>query len=354
VAFWSRKLIPAETRYETHDQELLAIVAAFKQWRHYLEGSAYPVEVLTDHNNLVAFQSIKSLNGRQARWAIALSGYDFVIVYHPGKKNPADAPSRRPDYAPSIKEINEQASMLLPTLQKKLARAKPSLEGEQASEWIKATVQDLRRRKAFVAEAREEERPSQMAARHFDGYVEPQPPEHDEEALSHSDSGDSDDESDEEVQHDEDAINTASRQYLPRAVVRIHAATLDNVRGEEDLQAKPLRDLIGRLQKDDPFVASKHAASGGRASRKKTKEVGRGQWHFRNDGLLYHLHRLYVPDNKALRDELFACFHEDPLAGHFGEKRTLELIQRHYHWPHIEDYISRRVGTCARCQFANA
>jgi hypothetical protein len=32
VAFWSRKLIPAETRYETHDQELLAIVAAFKQW----------------------------------------------------------------------------------------------------------------------------------------------------------------------------------------------------------------------------------------------------------------------------------------------------------------------------------
>lgn len=37
VAFWSRKLIPAETGYETHDQELLAIVAAFKQWRDHLE-----------------------------------------------------------------------------------------------------------------------------------------------------------------------------------------------------------------------------------------------------------------------------------------------------------------------------
>jgi hypothetical protein len=37
VAFWSRKLILAETRYEIHNQELLAIVAAFKQWRHYLE-----------------------------------------------------------------------------------------------------------------------------------------------------------------------------------------------------------------------------------------------------------------------------------------------------------------------------
>ena len=30
VAFWSRKLIPAETCYETHDQELLVIVATFK------------------------------------------------------------------------------------------------------------------------------------------------------------------------------------------------------------------------------------------------------------------------------------------------------------------------------------
>ena len=38
VAFWSRKMGDAERNYETHDQELLAIVMAFKQWRHYLEG----------------------------------------------------------------------------------------------------------------------------------------------------------------------------------------------------------------------------------------------------------------------------------------------------------------------------
>jgi hypothetical protein len=35
VAFWSRKMIPAERNYDTHDQELLAIVKSFKQWRHY-------------------------------------------------------------------------------------------------------------------------------------------------------------------------------------------------------------------------------------------------------------------------------------------------------------------------------
>ena len=39
VAFFSRKIITAETRYETHNGELLAIVETFKTWRHYLEGS---------------------------------------------------------------------------------------------------------------------------------------------------------------------------------------------------------------------------------------------------------------------------------------------------------------------------
>ena len=38
VAFFSQKMIPAETRYETHNGELLAIVEAFKTWRHYLKG----------------------------------------------------------------------------------------------------------------------------------------------------------------------------------------------------------------------------------------------------------------------------------------------------------------------------
>ena len=38
VAFFSHKMILVETRYETHNGELLAIVEAFKIWRYYLEG----------------------------------------------------------------------------------------------------------------------------------------------------------------------------------------------------------------------------------------------------------------------------------------------------------------------------
>ena len=69
VAHFFRKMIPAKTQYKTHDAELLAIVEAFKTWRHYLEGCKYEVLVLTDHNNLRRFMDTKSLSSRQVRWA---------------------------------------------------------------------------------------------------------------------------------------------------------------------------------------------------------------------------------------------------------------------------------------------
>ena len=67
VAFFSRKMIPVETRYKTHDGELLAIVEAFKTWRHYLEGCKHEVLVLTDYNNLRRFMDMKSLSSKQVR-----------------------------------------------------------------------------------------------------------------------------------------------------------------------------------------------------------------------------------------------------------------------------------------------
>ena len=69
VAFFFRKIIPAETWYKTHDDKLLAIVEAFKTWCHYLEGYKHKVFILTDHNNLRPFIDTKSLSFQQVRWA---------------------------------------------------------------------------------------------------------------------------------------------------------------------------------------------------------------------------------------------------------------------------------------------
>ncbi len=64
VAFFSWKMILAETRYKTYDKELLAIIDTFKTWRHFLEGCKHKVVVLIDHNNLRQFIDTKSLSSR--------------------------------------------------------------------------------------------------------------------------------------------------------------------------------------------------------------------------------------------------------------------------------------------------
>lgn len=69
-AFFSQHLPPAESNCDVGDQELLAIKLALEEWRHWLEGSEYPVVVWTDHENLAYLQAAKRLNARQARWAL--------------------------------------------------------------------------------------------------------------------------------------------------------------------------------------------------------------------------------------------------------------------------------------------
>uniref|UniRef100_A0A8C1MA50 Gypsy retrotransposon integrase-like protein 1 n=2 Tax=Cyprinus carpio TaxID=7962 RepID=A0A8C1MA50_CYPCA len=102
-AFYSRKLNPAERNYDVGDRELLAMKAAFEEWRHWLEGAIHPFTVFTDHKNLEYLRSAKRLNPRQARWSLFFSRFQFNVTYRPGSKNTkADALSRIHDDDPSI------------------------------------------------------------------------------------------------------------------------------------------------------------------------------------------------------------------------------------------------------------
>ncbi len=79
VAFMSKSLSVTERNYEIYDKELLAIMLALSEWRHYLMGAAKDVEIWTDHQNLQYYRLPQKLNRCQARWVTELAEYHFVL-----------------------------------------------------------------------------------------------------------------------------------------------------------------------------------------------------------------------------------------------------------------------------------
>ena len=65
-------------------------------------------EIWTDYKNLEYFMKVQKLNRRQARWALYLSRFDFMLKYIPGSKmGKADSLSRRPDWEVGVERDNE-------------------------------------------------------------------------------------------------------------------------------------------------------------------------------------------------------------------------------------------------------
>lgn len=93
IAYASRTLNEAETKYDATNKELLAIVWACKHFRPYLYGKRF--EIYTDHRPLEWLMSLKDPSSKLVRWRLKLSEFDFNINYKKGTtNNNADALSR--------------------------------------------------------------------------------------------------------------------------------------------------------------------------------------------------------------------------------------------------------------------
>lgn len=95
IAFFSKRLNPAETRYSTFGRELLAIYLAIKYFRHFLEGRDF--HILTDHKPLVYSFVAKPdrYSPREVRHLDFISQFSTDIRHIKGSDNVvADALSR--------------------------------------------------------------------------------------------------------------------------------------------------------------------------------------------------------------------------------------------------------------------
>ncbi len=289
VALWSRTMTPAERNYTVGDQEMLASVMLCRHWRHYLEGSWHPVVVLTDDHNLQQFMTTKPITPRQAGWWETLSSYLLDIQYRTGKINSADAPSPRPDYRVPSKMPQQGMAHAAPRLQPH-ALTSNQLRGKRSAHGVVL---------AMLADV--------------------------DRCRDH-----------------------ALRQAFATAAAE--EQSYDN------LPPDTLQELVKRSLEEDPVAKeARQALELPRSPPKKSYDQSTKKLiNYRNtledvDGLLYRKKRLYVPPLGGARTEILPRNHDDPKAGHFAAKRTLDLVARKYYWPGMEKDVKQYADTCAIC-----
>jgi len=71
---------------------------------------------------------------------------------------------------------------------------------------------------------------------------------------------------------------------------------------------------------------------------------------WKEDGMAYMEERIYIPNNKKLREEILKKHHDPADIRHPEQRRMLELLKRTYLWPGLKEDIKKYVQGCLKYQ----
>ena len=312
VAFASRKLNNTETRYSAYERELLGIVWAIAQWRHYFQGS-HPIVVQTDHAPLRHLPNQSSVNSRVWKWINILQGYDLELRHIPGKKNPADSLTRQifSDACKQKEKVKEEESDLVSVL-----RIRP-----QATD---VEIQDTL---------------TQIFGRH-DSSVKYSDSI---QSISAQDHGQKD-----QIQSESDSIQVE------------RSAQLLVYRSAVQVQDELKEQISSALQYEIPYSDIISELCSGKNEVQRNSEV----FKWKNGMLVRHQHgsvqedesfwRIVVPDRQNIKHTIISELHSVPHAGHPGFLRTLQKVKRNFYWKGMTGDIQTFVLSCPACQLEKA
>ena len=326
VAFYSRKCTGAEGNYSASDLEMLAVIAALKEWRPYLQGGPR-FKIVTDHlpNTYVDSASVSSHTlQRRARWLEISSCYDYEWEYRPGRLNVADPISRAPAHfhsAAAAAVVLQASTEVLTPVGQPVSRPSVAASGS-ANPGSRALVARLRLAlptgtalMCCLCAAATRSRTRSAAA--------PAPV-----ATPHADDG----------PHSSLGGEDAPVQgELPNADTALSDDEMLNPPGpEEDIEVAAqftLENFTSRIQKGCEELTPPASTA------------------FRTEDCLYYQGDcIYIPDYDNLRKECFEAAHSHLWSGHFGVRKTLKRLQSAYWWPHMQHHVENWIRQCDSCQ----
>ena len=297
IACASRLLHGAELYYPTTHQEALAIFYCIMKFEQYVAG--YKFTVITDHHSLCYMSKMVSLGNRLARWTLYLQGFDFDIVYNPGKSHlDADALSRAPIGWDG--SVIEKPRIADPVIKCKATQEFPCESMKQ--------VQELKDRDWIFPRVRTQDVGTQTEVTD-QVFI----------AVTDTDTGEA------EVIPEADLTKLKERQRDPGT------------------EAKNLIDFLANEKV--PEKCYKPAKFKRRAK----------DFELRN-GILYKKRKntagigIVVPViPPALRMTILELCHDHELSGHMGRDKTYEKVINNFFWPGISKSVTRYVEGCLTC-----
>ena len=106
IEFLSKKFGDTQRKYQVFEKEILALVTALREWRHYLLGAKAGVTLYTDNRAVTHLKTLKTPGRKELGWLEILAEYGqgLVISYITGKQNRvADALSRMGERVNTLK-----------------------------------------------------------------------------------------------------------------------------------------------------------------------------------------------------------------------------------------------------------
>ena len=71
---------------------------------------------------------------------------------------------------------------------------------------------------------------------------------------------------------------------------------------------------------------------------------------WKEDRVVYMDGRIYIPNNKKIREEILKENHDLVDVGHPGQQMMLKLLKRNYWWPGLKEDIKRYIQGYFKCQ----